>query len=61
MAESNAPLVDELKERGIVPVGALRWRLAKSDTPRLVLEQLLYEHGTGEQKWTEVPILVEGA
>lgn len=56
--DTNAPLFNELKSRGVVPEGAVRWNRekAKERCSFPVLEQLLYDHNTGEQRWVDVPM-----
>ena len=53
MARSPAPLYNYYKSNGIVSVGVLRWNNLL--TPP-VLEQLLYNHNLGEEKWSAIPV-----
>lgn len=55
---AEAPLYDALKAQGIVPQGAVRWNRekARDRCSFPVLEQLLYDHSTGAQKWVDVPV-----
>jgi hypothetical protein len=52
-SDAVAPLYNYYKNNGISAVGTIRWNNLL--TPP-VLEQLLYNHALGEEKWIAIPI-----
>jgi hypothetical protein len=58
MPDSESPIYDQLRPAGIQVLGAIRWNceIARKECSFPVLEQLVLDHNTGQNRWVRVPI-----